>query len=106
MTLRDPGLLAGALARPATWAFGTEVYPGLHTKAAALCDAINHSHPLIDGNKRLSWVLTVLFYRRNGHDLATTPDDGEKFVLSVAAGHRELADIASWLEKHSHELPA
>lgn len=99
-TIRDAGLLRGAVVRPATWAFGTEVYPTLDLKAAALCDAVNRAHPLIDGNKRLSWLLTVLFYRRNGFDLFTTPDDGEAFVLSVAAGHQDLSDIASWLEAH------
>ena len=34
--------------------FGEEVYPGIHQKAAVLISAINHNHPLLDGNKRLS----------------------------------------------------
>jgi death-on-curing protein len=103
--VRDAGLLRGALARPDTWAFGAEVYPTVDLKAAALCDGINRSHPLIDGNKRLSWLLTVLFCRRNGFDLFAIADDGEEFMLSVAEGHQELSNIASWLEAHRTVFP-
>lgn len=99
-TVRDAGLLNGALARPQTFAFGVEVYPTLHLKAGALCDSLNRSHPLIDGNKRLSWLLTALFYQRNGYTLLTDPDEGERFVLEVASGHVEVSDIGQWLELH------
>lgn len=102
--IRDGGLLCGATARPSTWTFDTEVYPTLDLKAAALCDGVNRSYPLIDGNKRLSWLLTVLFYKRNGFDLYATADDGENFVLSVAAGQLELSDLASWLDTHRTPL--
>lgn len=100
-SVRDLGLLRSAVARPDTVAFGVEVYPGLHDKAAALLDAVNRSHPLVDGNKRLSWVLTALFYQRNGFDLIATADEGEPFVLQVASGHAELAAIAEWLREHA-----
>jgi len=98
--VRDAGLLRGALARPDSAAFGLEIYPTLHDKAAALCDGVNRGHPLIDGNKRLSWVLTALFYQRNGFDLLATPDDGETFVLCVADGHLEIGEMAKWFEAH------
>jgi len=98
--VRDAGLLRGALARPDTAVFGREIYPTLRDKAAALCDSLNRAHPLIDGNKRLSWVVTALFYRRNGFDLLATPDDGEHFVLRVASGHLEIAEMATWFEAH------
>jgi len=98
--VRDVGLLASALERPRTDVFGLEAYPDLNSKAAALLDGINRAHALEDGNKRLSWLLTVLFYERNGLDLCASADDGEEFVLGVADAHLELADIAAWLDAH------
>ena len=50
---RDRNGLLSALASPMP-VFGEEVYPGIHQKAAVLFTAINHNHPLLDGNKRLS----------------------------------------------------
>ena len=98
--VRDIGLLSSALERPRTDVFGLEAYPDLHLKAAALFDAVNRADPLDDGNKRLSWLLTVLFYALNGFDLFTSPDDGEKFVRRAAGEHLELDEMASWLADH------
>lgn len=104
LTVHDVGLLASALERPRTNLFGTEVYPDIHHKAAALMDGVNRADALIDGNKRLCWVLTVLFYERNGFDLSADVDDALQFVLSVAGTHQEVPDIAAWLRAHVRPL--
>ncbi len=98
--VRDLGLLSGALERPRTDVSGLAAYPDLHTKAAALLDAVNRAHALDDGNKRLSWLLTTLCYDRNGIDLYAEPDDGEEFILRNAGEHIELDEIAAWLAAH------
>lgn len=96
----DIGLLSSALERPRTDVFGLEAYPDLHSKAAALLDAVHRAHPLDDGNKRLSWIITVLFYDRNGFDLYAGADDGEEFVSRAAGEHSVLAEMAAWLAAH------
>ncbi|MCF3141620.1 MULTISPECIES: Fic family protein [unclassified Paenarthrobacter] len=48
--IRDVGLLASALARPATTVMGAEAYGDLATKAAALLESVARFHPLSDGN--------------------------------------------------------
>ena len=60
LVVRDPGLLAGAVARPLASAFGADAYDILERKLAALIEAIDRGHPLVDGNKRLSWVCAGL----------------------------------------------
>lgn len=105
VNVADMGLLASALERPRTDVFGVEAYAGPHLKAAALLDAINRAHALDDGNKRLSWILTAVFYELNGWDLFAGPDDGESFVLRVAGDHLDLNIIAAWLEAHVTALP-
>ena len=98
--VREIGLLSSALERPRTDVFGLDAYPNLHSKGAALLDAVIRAHPLDDGNKRLSWLITVLFYDRNGLDLYAAPDDGERFMLRAAEEHLELDEIAAWLGAH------
>ena len=65
--IRDVGLLASALARPATTVMGAEAYPELAVKAAALLESVARFHPLIDGNKRTAWTLMVLLLWINGY---------------------------------------
>lgn len=103
--IRDEGALASALARPGSVVWGTEAYEGIHRKGAALLDAVNRSHPLLDGNKRLSWTLVDAFYDMNGYRLTVGPDEGDVFVRSVGGDdHLTLEDIAGWLEAHARPL--
>ncbi|NNU26019.1 Fic family protein [Isoptericola sediminis] len=99
--VRDVGLLDQTVQRPQAVVFGTELYPHLHAKAAALMDSFNRLHPLQDGNKRLSWLAVVIFYRKNGVRLVANVDDAEAFVMGVASDHRPLEDMASWFADHA-----
>ena len=99
--VRDVGLLEAAIARPRTTVFGEDAYPDVDAKAAPLCESINRSHPLLDGNKRLSWIATKVFYRLNGYRLvASDVDDAERMILRVAAGDAEFTELAGWLREH------
>ena len=98
--VRDVGLLQAAVARPQATAFGEEAYPTLDEKAAALLQSIVAGHPLVDGNKRLGWVATRLFYRLNDADVRPTPDEAFDLVVSVASGaRRDVAEIAGTLAR-------
>jgi death-on-curing protein len=98
--VRDIGLLASALARPATTVMGVEAYPQLATKAAALMESVARFHPLIDGNKRTAWTLMVLMLWINGyrHDFST--DEAFNLVVGVAAGDITLRDSAGTIATH------
>jgi death-on-curing protein len=64
-------------------------------KAAALMESLARNHALIDGNKRVAWGATKLFLLYNDlHLTAPDPEQGEKFVLAVASGEIDLAEIA------------
>ncbi|XAS69090.1 Fic family protein [Micrococcaceae bacterium Sec5.7] len=98
--VRDVGLLASALARPATAVIGVEAYPVMPLKAAALLESVARFHPLIDGNKRTAWILMVLMLWINGcrHDFTT--DEGFDLVVCVAAGDIGLEHSSALISKH------
>ncbi|GAA5194524.1 type II toxin-antitoxin system death-on-curing family toxin [Arthrobacter gyeryongensis] len=98
--IRDVGLLASALARPATTVMGAEAYPELALKAAALLESVARFHPLIDGNKRTAWTLMVLLLWINGYRHDFTTDEGFELVVGVAAGNIEVRDAAAEISKH------
>lgn len=99
-TVRDAGLLASAIARPATAFGGAEVYPTMAAKAAALLESVTRNHALFDGNKRTGWTLLVLFLWINGRRLTLDVDDAFDLVVGVAEGRIDLMDSATRLAGH------
>lgn len=103
--VRDPGLLAAALARPQASAFGQDAYPSLWQKAAALCQSVDNAQSLVDGNKRLAWLVTKVFLAMNGQRLRATADEGESFMFDQVADHASVEEIAHWLRNHCRDAP-
>ncbi len=95
--VRDWGLLESAVARPQATVFGQDAYPTVHLKAAALLASLVGNHALIDGNKRLGFVGTLLFYGYNGWRVVATDD--EKFDLVMAVADGSLVDVADIAER-------
>ena len=91
--VRDLGLLDSACHRPRAGIFGRQAYPTLAGKAAALLHSLAGNHALVDGNKRIALLATVVFLRINGYRLDLTDDQAFDLVLSVAAGQLDAADI-------------
>jgi death-on-curing protein len=91
--VRDLGLLDSACHRPQAGFFGKEAYPNLAGKAAALMHSLACNHALVDGNKRLALLATVVFLRVNGHRLDLTDDEAFDLTMSVAAGQVDADGI-------------
>jgi death on curing protein len=94
LAIRDIGLLDSAAHRPAATAFGSDAYPSIHEKAAALLESIVRNHPLVDGNKRLGWLATHVFYGLNDYDLVAPDDDAYDLIIAVAAGKIDYREAA------------
>ena len=90
--LRDIGLLESALARPQATAFGSDAYPDLGSKAAALLHSLVRNHALVDGNKRLALAGVIGFYGVNGRRLTLTNDDAYHLIMAVADGTLDAVD--------------
>ncbi|MEU1296576.1 type II toxin-antitoxin system death-on-curing family toxin [Streptomyces sp. NPDC005840] len=99
-SVRDMGLLASAIERPRTNVFGTELYPTLHEKAAALLHSVARNHALIDGNKRTAWLAMRVFLRFNGVSANTAPPPvsvAGPFVEEVAQDTIDVSAVAKCL---------
>lgn len=92
--IRDLGLLDAAIARPQSSAFGTDIYGSLELKAAALLQSLVRHHALVDGNKRIAWLATVVFVKINGYVCDLTDDEAFSLVMSVTTEDWDVRDIA------------
>lgn len=95
--VRDLGLLQSAAARPQTSAFGEDAYPTIAGKAAALLHSLVCNHALVDGNKRLGWLATVVFLDLNGLDVSIPADEAFTLVMEVAEGLFDVEQITARL---------
>ncbi|MET7369804.1 type II toxin-antitoxin system death-on-curing family toxin [Streptomyces sp. NPDC005566] len=87
VAVRDLGLLSSAVHRPQSQMFGIEAYTDLFEKAAALLQSLAVNHPLVDGNKRMAWMCTVVFLDFNGSEMVDVDqDEAYKLVIEVAMG--------------------
>ncbi|MEU3974335.1 type II toxin-antitoxin system death-on-curing family toxin [Streptomyces bacillaris] len=94
VAVRDLGLLSSAVHRPQSQMFGVEAYTDLFQKAAGLLQSLAVNHPLVDGNKRMAWMSTVVFLDINGTEMVgVDQDEAYKLVIEVAMGSLEDVDL-------------
>lgn len=102
--VRDLGLAASAFAQPQMSFGGTELYPTLADKAAALCFSLVMNHPFVDGNKRIGHAAMEVFLVLNGFELTADVDDSESVILCLAAGELERVPFTDWVVRHVTEI--
>jgi death-on-curing protein len=103
--LRDLGLLEASLALPRQSFAGTDLYPGVVAKAAALGFSLIQNHPFVDGNKRIGHAAMEITLVLNGMELTASIEAAEAAVLAVARGTMNRADFTRWVEAHHQLLP-
>ena len=95
--VRDVGLLDSAVNRPRSSAFGEDAYVTISLKAAALLQSMTKNHALVDGNKRLAWLSTVVFCDLNWIAPQLTDDEAFELVYDFASSQLDVEVIAGRL---------
>lgn len=101
--IRDNALLLSAEQLVQQRAFGNDLYPDAHTKAAVYARNIITSHPFLDGNKRTGITCAAIFLESNGYVLAVKEGELEDYAVSIATDKLSVEDIATWLKTRSRE---
>lgn len=97
--LSDFGLLESAVMRPQQTVFGSDAYPDIHSKAAALLHSLARNHPFLDGNKRSALLAVTLFYGLNGWKLQMDNGAAVALMVDVAEGLLDVPAIAGDAEE-------
>lgn len=102
--IRDLGALEAALVQPRMTLGGSDLYPTLAEKAAALCFSLVGNHPFVDGNKRVGHAAMESLLVLNGAEIDASPDEQERLMLDLAAGRLDRSQLADWLRQHLKSL--
>jgi death-on-curing protein len=102
--IRDLSALESAVSQPKTSVGGSDAYPSLHEKAAALGYSLCSNHPFIDGNKRVAHAAMETFLILNRAEIRASVDEQERLMLGVASGTVGREELASWLRANAIPL--
>ncbi len=98
--VRDQGAVEAAVFRPQTG-----YYSSLEEEGAALMESLGHNHGFFDGNKRIAFTATDVFFRRNGHYIDVEAEDGYEFIDGSIANHKfRFPQILDWLRLHTKQF--
>jgi death-on-curing family protein len=87
---RSRDLIESAVGRPFQTAFGSEIYPGIPEKGAALFHSLISNHPFHNGNKRTAVIALDHFYLANDHFLLISNDEMYKLAEETASYRERL----------------
>jgi len=97
--VRDENALESALARPRQ-RFHYEETTNLSTLAAAYGFGLCRNHPYRDGNKRVAFVVMVVFLELNGLILKADEAEVVAVMLALANARVRETELATWLRQH------
>lgn len=97
--IRDEGLLVSAMARPKQQ-FAYADKPDLVAMAAAYTAGIVKNHPFFDGNKRVGFVVGILFLEINGYEFLASEEQAANAVIDLAAGNLNEAGYRLFLDQN------
>ncbi len=98
--IHDLGALESAVAQPRMTFGGTDLYPTIVEKAAALGFSLIQNHPFVDGNKRTAHAAMETFLVLNGYEILAMIDEQEQVILKVASGEIGRDAFTDWLRAH------
>lgn len=97
--IRDTKLLDSALNRAKHAYAYREV--DIFDLAAAYAYRLAKNHPFVDGNKRIALVVSRMFLKRNGHDIAASQQEKYEAYYKLASGDLSESEFGDWLRSKS-----
>ncbi|MFI6996980.1 type II toxin-antitoxin system death-on-curing family toxin [Nocardia sp. NPDC050175] len=88
--VRDAGLVASSAGRPSSGMFGTDAYPTMELKAAALLHSLICNHGFVDGNKRTAWSAMEIMLWINGRYFSALSEDEAFELVHLVATDSEM----------------
>ena len=95
--IRDEGLLESALTSPKNAYYFSNGFSSIHSLAAIYAHAIAKNHPFVDGNKRVAFVVCMLFLKLNHYKVVASQETLYAIFWELAAGNLSPEELTQWL---------
>lgn len=102
--VKDPYLLDSAINRPQQSVFGSDAYPTIYTKAAALFESIAKNHAFHNANKRTALASLIIFLKINHFRWTMGIEEEQDFTVDVVNHKYTFEEIVSTIKNHTEKL--
>ncbi|RDI36907.1 type II toxin-antitoxin system death-on-curing family toxin [Falsibacillus pallidus] len=102
--VKDPHLLDSALNRPRQSVFGSDAYPTIHQKAAALFESIAKNHAFHNANKRTALASLIIFLKINHYQWKMGIEEEQDFTVDVVNHKYTFQEIVSKIKDNTEKL--
>lgn len=100
-SVRDQSALERAVERPKTAFGGTQRFPDIPSKAAALFHGLVQGHAFVDGNKRAATVAAMVFLELNGFRLDVDEKTIGDVAIGAASGEYSVDKLVDWFHENA-----
>lgn len=99
--VKEPGLLDSAINRPRQSVFGSDAYPTIYEKAAALTESLAKNHPFQNANKRTALASLIIFLRLNHYSWEMDVEKEQDFIVNIVTNVYTFPEIVSVIKEYS-----
>lgn len=101
----DRGKIDSAVARPQATFGGSDLYPTVAEKAAAIGHSLACNHGFQDGNKRIGHAAMEQFLVLNGYEVVAPTNEQYDVFMRLAAHQMTQDEFFAWVAANVHPLP-
>jgi len=102
--VKEPNLLDSAINRSKQSLFGSDAYPSIHEKAAALFESIAKNHAFHNANKRTALASFIVFLKINHYHWTMGIEEEQDFTVDVVNHKYTFEEIGSIIKNHTEKL--
>ncbi|WP_407270765.1 type II toxin-antitoxin system death-on-curing family toxin [Radiobacillus sp. PE A8.2] len=102
--VKDPNLLDSAINRPKQSVFGSDAYPTIYEKAAALFESIAKNYAFHNANKPTALASLIVFLKINHYRWTMGIHEEQDFTVDMVNHKYTFSDIVSIIESYSEKL--
>src|SRR5699024_3250524 len=102
--VKEPNLLDSAINRSNKSLFGSDTYPSIHEKAAALFESIAKNHAFHNANKRTALASFIVFLKINHYHWTMGIEEEQDFTVDVVNHKYTFEEIGSIIKNHTEKL--
>ncbi|MGN7388784.1 type II toxin-antitoxin system death-on-curing family toxin [Sporosarcina sp. SAFN-015] len=102
--VKDPGLLDSAINRPKQTVFGSDAYPSIHEKAAALFESIAKNYAFHNANKRTALASLIVFLKLNHYRWTMGIQEEQDFTVDMVNHEYTFEEIVLTIKENTEAI--
>jgi len=86
------------------WGIPFQPDPTIWDRVSILYKNIVEGHFFSDGNKRIGFIISVIFLNKNGYFFDTSNEEVYEITIQVAQGLKPFEEIKQWFKSNSKQI--